>query len=45
LNFLIDTFNGKEQPKMQEDVAGRKDVEEEGTERRKQEVETQSKTV
>jgi hypothetical protein len=41
----MDTSNGKEQPKMQEDIAGRKEVKEEGTGRRKQEVETQTQTV
>jgi hypothetical protein len=28
LTFLMDTSNGKEEPKMQEDVAGRKEVKE-----------------
>jgi hypothetical protein len=31
----MDTSNGKEEPKMQEDVAGRKEVKEEGAGRRK----------
>jgi hypothetical protein len=31
----MDTSNGKEEPKMQEDVAGRKKVQEEGAGRRK----------
>jgi hypothetical protein len=29
LSFLIDTSNGKELPKMQEDLSGRKEVKEE----------------
>jgi hypothetical protein len=31
LSFLMDTSNGKEQPKIQEDDAGRKEVKEEGS--------------
>jgi hypothetical protein len=31
----MDTSNGKEEPKMQEDVVGKKEVKEEGAERRK----------
>jgi hypothetical protein len=41
----MDTSNGKEEPKMQEDVVGRKEVKEEGLGSRKQEVETQAHTV
>jgi hypothetical protein len=43
----MDTSNGKEQPNMQEDVAGRKQVKEEeaGRRGRKKEVETQAQTV
>jgi hypothetical protein len=33
-SFLMDTSNGKEEPKMQEDVAGRKGVKEEDAGRR-----------
>jgi hypothetical protein len=35
LSFLMDISNGKEYPKMQEDVAGRKEVKEEGAGRMK----------
>jgi hypothetical protein len=35
LSFLMDTSNDKEEPKMQEDVAGRNEVKEEGAGRRK----------
>jgi hypothetical protein len=31
----MDTFSGKEEPKMEEDNAGRKEVKEEGAGRRK----------
>jgi hypothetical protein len=41
----MDTSNGKEEPKMQKDDAGRKEVKEEEAGSRKKEVETQSQTV
>jgi hypothetical protein len=41
----MDTSSGKEEPEMQDDDAGRKEVKEEGARNKKKEVETQAQTV